>query len=337
MNIKTEIKIREGLVINQGLPEGFVITDRNIFEKYGHLIKGRKFIIESGEKSKVFDVYLEIIKNLSHDSGDVNRIIAFGGGVVGDLAGFVASTYKRGVEFIQIPTSFISMVDSSIGGKNGVNLGERKNYIGTVYQPKEVLIDPLFLDSLNEKEFRNGVAEVIRYAVIFGKPSLLRLQRGLSKNDGDLKEIIRQCAKIKIGVVGKDERDLGYRHVLNFGHTIGHAIELIYGFSHGVAVSIGMLEEMKLGKLKGFFSDKDILDLRKALEVNGLPVKFPKDLDVRKVMEIMKQDKKGSFVFAFSRENYKIKLKEEDVLKFLENERTLLSLEKKEFVFQERN
>ena len=311
-----KLTIGNGCVLKNGLPLGFVITDEKIFEEYGFLIKGKKFVIKSGEESKSIEKYVEILKNL----GNIDTIIAFGGGVVGDLAGFVASTYKRGINFIQVPTSLTAMVDSSIGGKNGVNLCNKKNYVGTFYQPNETLIDPLFLKSLSKKEFSNGIAEVIKYRVLFGKPSLQRRVKRISLND-NLKELISICVKLKMKVVKEDEKDLGYRHILNFGHTIGHAFELVYKMSHGEAISIGMVAEMGLGKTKGLFSEEKISKTKNLLEVNGLPTKFPKDFDVEEILDSLKFDKKGEFVFSFDRYHYDTKFSEDEVRNFLENER----------------
>ena len=314
MKIRENIELGQGLILEKGLPEGFVITDSNLFEKYGFLIKGRYFVIEVGEKSKSLENYSEVIKKLENEE----RIVALGGGVVGDLAGFVASTYKRGIDLIQVPTSLMAMVDSSIGGKNGVNVGEKKNYLGTIYQPKKILIDTQFLKTLPEEEFRSGVAEIIKYGIIFGKLSLARLGRGVFVRDYDLKEIISECVRIKLSVVSRDERDLGYRHVLNFGHTVGHALELIYGLKHGEAIAIGMVAEMKIGK--NFFSDEMVGEVEKVIEANGLSVNLPKNLDVERILQLMKQDKKGSFVFAFGEKNYNVSLAEKEVKEFLKNE-----------------
>ena len=200
---KYNINIEKNSVIDNSLPEGFVITDTNVFNKYDALINtGNVFIIKAGEQSKSGETYLEIARHLPEDT---ERIIAFGGGVVGDLAGFVASTYMRSVPLVQVPTTLLAMVDSSIGGKNGVNLDERKNYLGTIYQPQAVLIDPLFLETLPNKEINNGLAEIIKYAAVFNIPSLQRLQKGIKHSD--LENIIVQCCRIKARVVEKDEQD----------------------------------------------------------------------------------------------------------------------------------
>jgi 3-dehydroquinate synthase len=319
MNIKVsvgkgyDIRIGKGVVVDEGLPFGFVISDENLFREYKKIIGDSYFLIKSGEGSKSLENYSSIVEEL----GDVDRIIAFGGGVVGDLAGFVASTYKRGVDLIQVPTSLLAMVDSSIGGKNGVNLREKKNYLGTVYQPEGVLIDPLFLEGLPKKEFRNGLAEVIKYGYLFDRPRLNRISRGINLGDNDLEKIIFDCCKAKISVVEKDEMDLGYRHVLNFGHTIGHAIELLYGLSHGEAVSVGMVKEAGLGYRLGIVGSERVEKLRDVLEVNGLPVDLPRDFDSDEVIDVMKFDKKGKFVFAFDGDNYFVEVDEAEVRRVL--------------------
>ena len=309
-----EIEIQNGLIKRNSLPEGFIITDNNIFHLYKGLIGENGFVIKAGENSKILKTYSEIINSIEN----TNQVIAFGGGVVGDLAGFIASTYKRGVDLIYVPTSLLAMVDSSIGGKNGINLGERKNYLGTIYQPKKILIDPTFLETLPIKEFRNGVAEIIKYGIVFGEPSLQRLEKRITFSDFDLPQIISQCCLIKTEVVEEDEKDKGYRHTLNFGHTIGHALELLYNLSHGEAISIGMVKEFELGLMLGIIQGNNNLDqIKRILEVNGLPTNFPEYVDLNKVLNLIKQDKKGSFVFAFDKENYNVKVQEEDVRSIL--------------------
>src|SRR3989344_1610 len=312
-----KLVIGNGTVMDKGLPKGFVITDDNVFKKYGHLIKGDKFVIKSGERSKSIENYKKILSKLKDTNTDT--IVAFGGGVVGDLAGFVASTYKRGIDFIQIPTTFLSMVDSSLGGKNGVNLGNKKNYIGTIYQPKEVIIDPLFLESLSKKEFQNGVSEVIKYGILFDKQLLHRISKGVSRKDSDLIKIISRCEKIKLDVVRVDEKDNDYRHTLNFGHTIGHSLELLYNLRHGEAISLGMILEMKLGKTRGFFSEEQIVFLKDILIKNGLLVNLP-NINIKNILEIMKGDKKGEFIFSLSKKDYNVKFTKREIIKVLENE-----------------
>ncbi len=312
-----DIKIERGLATDKALPGGFVITDSNIvsIQRYADLIKiDDAFVVDAGEKSKSPNTYIEIARHIPEGA---KRIIAFGGGVVGDLAGFVASTYRRGIPLVNIPTTLLAMVDSSIGGKNGINLRRRKNYLGTIYQPEEVLIDPLFLDTLPEMEFRNGVAEIIKYAAIFGTPDLERLARGVRKSDKDLERIIAQCCKLKAEVVQRDERDSGYRHTLNSGHTIGHAIELLLGRSHGETVSTGIAYELRLGKEYGIIDDGKLRAVIGALKANGLPTELPFGINTLQIIELMKADKKGPFIFAFDEKHYAVQAKEKDVRRIL--------------------
>tara|TARA_Y100000310_G_C20687703_1_gene820160 strand:+ start:91 stop:1065 length:975 start_codon:yes stop_codon:yes gene_type:complete len=318
-NLEHDIEIEGGLVFDNGFPKGFVITDEIMDKLYGDMITNEKYVIKGGEGNKNLDTYAEIMKKLGNF--DIKRIIAFGGGVVGDIAGFVASTYKRGVPLIQVPTTFLSMVDSSIGGKNGINLEGKKNYIGTICQPEKVLIDLKFLDSLPEEEFRNGLGEVIKDSVVYGKPSIERMKKGVNKDDEDIIDIVGECCKIKSEVVEKDINDKNIRHSQNFGHTIGHAIELLSGLRHGEAVAIGMVKELKLGEELGIIEKGKSEEVKKILQINKLPFEFPDDFDVKKVFEIMKKDKKGSLVFAFDVDNYDVEVSEEKVKKFLENGR----------------
>jgi len=293
-----KIIIERGIIKNNKLPVGFVITDSNLYHYYDYLISSENYIIKAGEDSKSLDNYLKILNNVSK-----NTIVAFGGGVVGDLAGFVASTYKRGINFIQVPTSLVAMTDSGIGGKNGVNLGEKKNYVGTIYQPTLVIIDPELLKTLPEKEFKNGLAEVIKYGYLFGNPSLDLIE---SKNfsEENIDKIIIECCKNKARVVEKDFSDKGYRHILNFGHTIGHAIEILYNLSHGEAISIGMIKELEIGNKLKIIDKKEIEKLKKVLISAGLPTELPKNIEVEKVLNLMRSDKKGKFMFVFNEKNF---------------------------------
>jgi len=283
------------------LPEGFVLTDTNIFREYSQLLKDRKqiYVIDAGEQSKSGENYLKIAEKLEGD-----RIIALGGGVVGDLAGFLASTFKRGIDLIQVPTSLMAMVDSSIGGKNGINIGLRKNYLGTIYEPESILVDLRFLDTLPKEEFRNGVAEIIKYAFILDK-------EGLYKKIvlADIKDVITTCFCLKMRVVRK-----GLRDILNFGHTVGHAIELLMGLRHGEAVAIGMMKEAMIGERLGIVTKEKRLKLIEGLERNGLLL----DINIKdrfdEILDLMQQDKKnedGEIVFAFDEKNSHIGVSKE--------------------------
>ena len=317
VNIKREpanysIRVKRGLVTQGELPEGFVITDTNLIKEYSHLIKTDDlYVVESGEQSKTLETYKGIVKRIPKD---VNKIISFGGGMVGDLAGFIASTFKRGVPLIQVPTTLLAMVDSSIGGKNGVNLGENKNQLGTIQQPMEVLSDPDFLKTLPAAEFINGIAEVIKYGVASDSSLLEMTQTRVFSDSPHLEDIIEKCCRIKGKVIEQDETGRGgYRNTLNLGHTLGHALEIPYKLSHGQAVAIGVLYELKFLDELGIPVNDKIQRVIKALDVNSLPSMLPEGADIEKIIELMKQDKKGALVFSFDNPRWSLKIKEEAI------------------------
>lgn len=226
--------------------EYVIITDNNIPKDYITFITDKCtvngiYVIAPGEQSKSMETANLVLNQLVDDG--VSRsttIIALGGGVVGDLAGFVASTYMRGVGFIQIPTSLLSQVDSSVGGKVGINAANMKNAIGSFYQPEIVLIDPNTLNTLEERHFNNGVAEIIKHGLIAGEALFEDLENLDIKEN--IENIIYQSITIKKNIVIQDVKDKGIRNLLNFGHTIGHALEQNsnYELLHGEAISIGM-------------------------------------------------------------------------------------------------
>lgn len=226
-----------------------IISDDIVYPLYGQQVESSliesgykviKYIIVNGEASKNAANYIAILNFLAdHHITRSDIIVALGGGVVGDLAGFIASTYLRGIYFIQIPTTLLAAVDSSVGGKNAINLDAGKNLAGTFYQPDLVLCDYSALSSLRESVFADGCAEVIKYGVIADKDLFYMLNNPIKEQ---LEEIISQCVLLKQNIVCNDEYDNGIRQILNFGHTIGHAVEICsnYIISHGSAVSIGM-------------------------------------------------------------------------------------------------
>jgi 3-dehydroquinate synthase len=223
-------------------------------------------------------------------------VIALGGGVVGDIAGFAASCYMRGISFVQVPTTLLAQVDSSVGGKTGVNHAGGKNLIGAFYQPKLVLIDTETLSTLPEREFSAGLAEVIKHGAIadaefFGWLEQ-NMQQLLKRNVESLVTAIHRCCEIKAQVVAEDERETGRRALLNFGHTFGHAIENSLGYGewlHGEAVAVGMLMAAKLGGLKKVDQDR----LKQLIEAAGLPVK-PPPVGSGRMRQAMQLDKKAS-------------------------------------------
>lgn len=269
-----------------------VITDTNLTKHYGKLLQkipGLETIlaIKPGEKSKSIDVYQKIVSALIKINIKRNDIlIAFGGGVVGDLTGFIASTILRGIEYIQIPTSLIGQIDSSIGGKCGIDF-DGKNTIGSFYHPSNIIIDPILLKTLPTVEFANGISEMIKYALIKDEKLFLEIENSnVTASYSNLSELIEKCINIKHKLILKDEYDFNERRLLNFGHTYGHVIEELSGYKipHGKAVAIGMYYEI---------SDFEIKDrLLKLLKQYGLSDDFEKwNIDYRKYI---KNDKKST-------------------------------------------
>ncbi|HEX5399542.1 MAG TPA: 3-dehydroquinate synthase, partial [Verrucomicrobiae bacterium] len=239
-------------------------------------------------------------------------IVALGGGVVGDLAGFVAATYLRGIAFIQVPTTLLAQVDSSVGGKVGVNLKAGKNLVGAFYQPKLVVCDLDTLKTLPEREFRAGLAEVIKYGIIYDAKLFAELERDLPKllrrDPKTLARVIARCCEIKAEVVGRDETEGGQRAILNFGHTIGHAIENISGYGkvlHGEAISIGQVAAAKLSRGLLGLPQRDVERIENLFRRASLPVKTRLIAPQRqKLLNAMRLDKKvsgGEITFVLAR------------------------------------
>jgi 3-dehydroquinate synthase len=229
-------------------------------------------------------------------------IVALGGGVVGDLAGFVAATYLRGIAFVQVPTTLLAQVDSSVGGKVGVNLKAGKNLVGAFHQPRLVLCDLDTLKTLPEREYRSGLAEVIKYGIISDAALFARLEREMPKllrrDVKTLAEIVARCCEIKADVVGRDETDFGPRAILNFGHTIGHALEAIsrYGkYLHGEAISLGQIAAAELSQRLSGLKPTDVGRVRELFQRAGLPtaVRLP-PAQCRRLFQAMQLDKKVS-------------------------------------------
>ncbi|MCD6548288.1 MAG: 3-dehydroquinate synthase, partial [Thermodesulfobacterium sp.] len=314
-----EILIKENLFeeIPQDLKNNFdfgkiaIITDSNVEKLYAKKlfeklqkknIKAEIFSFPAGEASKNIDTVIFLARKFikkGFDRKDI--IIALGGGVVGDIAGFLASIYLRGIPYIQIPTTLLAQVDSSIGGKTGVDLPEGKNLIGTFYQPAKVYIDPIVLKTLPKEEIKNGLAEVVKYGCIL-KRKLFNFLKKRGKeiyklNSQDLEYIIYESCSAKAYVVSRDEKESNLRRILNFGHTIGHAIEteLNYTVPHGLAVSVGMVVEAKLSEVFGVAEKKVSAPLEKLLQTLGMPYKIShlsKDLTLERLISHAKKDKK---------------------------------------------
>jgi 3-dehydroquinate synthase len=261
-------------------------------------------IFRDGEKYKSLEsareAYSRLI-DLNFHRNDV--LIAFGGGVIGDTGGFIASTFHRGMKLVHIPTTIIGQVDSSIGGKVVVNFSGKKNIIGSFYQPHMIIMDPLVLKTLDEKQILNGLGEIVKYGLVFEKNIISVLKEIIDREDyrinnitehENFRKIICKCAKIKAKVVEKDEFDTGYRNLLNFGHTIGHSIENVSGLkdiNHGQAVSMGMIAALEISTKLGIFPEKNKEEIKLFFQGLGIPHEIP-DIDVKKIVEGLKYDKK---------------------------------------------
>lgn len=255
----------------------------------------------SGEKSKSAKVKEQIESKMINSKIDRQSIfVALGGGVTGDLGGFVAATYMRGIPFIQIPTSLLAMVDSSIGGKVAINHPYGKNMIGAFYQPKAVFIDISMLKTLPHKEFLNGLSEIIKSALIMDKDlfSFIEDNKKMIKKRSNeyVKHLVVESCKIKSAIVTEDEKEKGIRKLLNYGHTIGHAVEALSMFRipHGFSVSIGMDFENILAYKIGLMNFEDLIRIRELLLFFELPFKIPAKMNHAELIKKMSIDKKSS-------------------------------------------
>ena len=257
-------------------------------------------ILPDGEKYKTLEIEQQIFSEMLTARCDrKSTLLALGGGVVGDMTGFAAACYQRGVEFIQVPTTLLAMVDSSVGGKTGVNHPLGKNMIGAFYQPQCVLIDIDTLDTLDDKQLSAGLAEVIKYGFIRDPEFLQWLDENMEKllqrdKDALIYAIYRSCEH-KAEIVAADEREAGQRALLNLGHTFGHAIETGMGYGawlHGEAVAAGMVMAAELSEKMGWLSAKEMQQVRDLLIKANLPVEPPKNLSAEKFTELMAIDKK---------------------------------------------
>ena len=258
-------------------------------------------VLPDGESTKslkyLADIHDRLIDNGMERS---DYIIAFGGGVVGDLAGFAAATYLRGINFIQVPTTLLADVDSSVGGKTGIDHPKGKNLIGSFYQPRAVLIDVDILKTLDKRELTNGFAEVIKYGASLDANFFSYLESNYKKilayDEESLIRIIEKSCSIKADIVNQDEKESGLRSVLNFGHSLGHAIETLYNYEnikHGEAIAIGMVFAAQLSKHLGLCGEEDVARIKNLIINSGLPSDIP-DFTPEQYVNAMKLDKKVS-------------------------------------------
>ncbi|HHU92868.1 MAG TPA: 3-dehydroquinate synthase [Halanaerobiaceae bacterium] len=287
----------------------FLVTDENVMKFYGEQVKEvlssagyeiTLYVLPAGEEAKSspylkkgYDYLLE--NNFNRD----NLILALGGGVVGDLAGFLAATFMRGIPFVQIPTTLLAQVDSSVGGKTAINHPRGKNLIGAFYQPKMVLIDPGFLQTLPVRELRTGLAEVLKYGFIVDR-DLLDFMAGhreeiLNLETAALTRIIQTSCRIKAAIVREDEKEKGMRALLNFGHTIGHALEAVTEYkkyTHGEAVAIGMVAAGELSRSVENLEKAEVDYLKELIRAYGLPLSCQYGEGLKEVYERLFYDKK---------------------------------------------
>lgn len=289
--------------------EVFVVSDRQVYSHYGEYLltllrkEGYQpftYILEPGESSKTWQNAAKIldrmlVKNLSRQV----PLLALGGGVVGDLAGFVAALYRRGVPLLQIPTTLLAQVDSSVGGKVAVNHPRGKNMLGTFYQPRAVWADLHTLETLDQREWRAGLAEVLKYGLLWDEEFFLYLEKHAAEilrrnNAAVLSFMIEQCVRIKAEIVRRDERDEGLRNILNLGHTVGHALEKATRFQqyrHGEAVAIGLRAAGKIAVEMGLFSSSKLIRVEKLMQSWELPISVPASV-IQDILDFIKLDKK---------------------------------------------
>jgi len=292
-----------------------IVTNKVIWDNHGDAVQNaiEQLLVESitlqipdNEEAKSWEWVSNLIGAMEQHSMDRNStIIAFGGGVVGDMAGFTASVYKRGISFVQIPTTLLAQVDSSIGGKVAINHPMAKNLIGAFYQPSLIYIDTKLLETLPIEDFRSGIAEIIKAGVIMDEELFNYLEenmeRLLQRDQKVLRYVVEKSCQYKINIVKQDPLEkTGLRKILNYGHTIGHALEAVTDFSkirHGEGVSIGMVAAMQIAIDLGFADDSCADKQDDLLKRAGLPREFPDGVDIDELISRIRLDKKGAFRF----------------------------------------
>jgi len=287
-----------------------VVTDRNLAGHYlsrvSRVVKAAGYrvvpiILPAGERTKNLRSIATVMDALVNARFErTSTLLALGGGVIGDVTGFAAAIYQRGIPFVQVPTSLVAQVDSSVGGKTGVDHPKGKNLIGAFNQPRAVLIDPVTLATLPPREWVAGLAEVIKYGVIADETFFAYLERNIASllklEEGPVVHIVQRSCEIKAQVVSEDEREADRRRILNFGHTVGHALESLGGYRgliHGEAVAIGMVFEADLARHLGHCDEETVTRLRALVKAAGLPDRLP-PVTFSALWDAMQQDKKVS-------------------------------------------
>lgn len=276
-----------------GTLDGALIIDANVLSHWPKFALHDPIVVPAGESSKSLECYGWLVQELAKRGLRRDQhVVAVGGGVVGDLVGFAASSYLRGIRFVQVPTTLLAMVDSSVGGKVGIDLPQGKNLVGAFWPPDEVRIDPTFLSTLEPRHFTNGMAEVWKYAFIED----VQLAAMIESMGDDPLPVIRRCVEIKAQIVQEDEFDrTGRRAILNFGHTLGHAIEVVHAYEtylHGEAISMGMVAEARLGEALGVTQSGTADFVAAKLAEAGLPTQYA-DWTSEGLLRAMRLDKKN--------------------------------------------
>lgn len=288
-----------------------IVSNPEIFNYYGEIainslqeagFEVNYHLIPAGESYKNYDSIAQVFDRALECKLERNStMVALGGGVVGDMTGFASATWLRGMNFVQVPTSLLAMVDASVGGKTGINHPQGKNLIGAFHQPKLVLIDPTVLKTLPEREFKAGMAEVVKYGVIWNKNLFEQLEEAENLSSLDninptlLSDILTHSCQAKADVVAQDEKESGLRAILNYGHTIGHAIESLTNydtFVHGEAVAIGMVAAGKIAVEMNLWTEVENQRQNNLLKHIGLPTQIPQYLEVNQIIDHLQNDKK---------------------------------------------
>ncbi len=285
----------------------FLLTERGLWRRWGRVFlrdsglhAAQMIFVPEGETSKSLRRFEEVAAQLSERGADRRSLlVAFGGGVIGDLGGFVASTYMRGIDYLQVPTTVVAQVDSAIGGKTAVNIRSIKNLVGTFYPPRLVLSDPRVLATLPTRIFRSGLYEVVKHAILCGGTFFKEMEAMLDElhptNAESLEGVLTKAAAVKVDVVNRDEREAGLRRVLNLGHTLGHALEEATGyrrFLHGEAVGWGLLGVRGLAEQLGVLDSADGERISKLVRRVG-PLPPIRDLSAKKILRLLPRDKKA--------------------------------------------
>lgn len=301
---------RMALLISKNHKAGrhIIVTDSNVGRLHGEkLLDGLKGVglnvdlisFPAGEASKNINTVLDIVAKLLELGADRNSmLIAFGGGVVGDIVGFIASVFMRSIPYIQVPTTLLAQVDSSIGGKTAIDLPHGKNLLGTFYQPQAVFADLSYLATLPVLEFNNGIAEIIKYGIIDDEKIFRLLEENMEQiqkqDPALLLKLVEACCRIKKSIVEIDEKEQGLRRILNYGHTLGHALEAQSGFtiSHGEGVALGMIAAARISENSGYLESGSRERIENLIKNSGLPCRIPESLSTEGIISRLKMDKK---------------------------------------------